>query len=86
VTAASALLIVEVADTSLGYDLGTKAGIYARLGLAELWVINANTLFTTIHRKPEPAGCRHPRGGPKRYGRADAGPQLAVRLGALDLA
>src|SRR5437773_12271484 len=30
VTAASALLIVEVSDTSLGYDLGTKALAYAR--------------------------------------------------------
>ena len=30
VTAANALLIVEVADTSLRYDLGTKAGLYAR--------------------------------------------------------
>ncbi len=54
VTAATALLIVEVADTSLRYDLGTKAGIYARLGLNELWVINAETLLTTIHREPQP--------------------------------
>ena len=30
VTASSALLIVEVADLSLAYDLGRKAGIYAR--------------------------------------------------------
>jgi Uma2 family endonuclease len=50
VTAASALLIVEIADTSLGYDLGMKAGIYAQLGLNELWVINANTLATHVHR------------------------------------
>src|SRR4029453_12116419 len=41
VTAATALLIVEVADTSLRYDLGTKADIYSRLGLCELCVINA---------------------------------------------
>ena len=54
VTAANALLIVEVADTSLRYDLGTKADIYARLGLCELWVINAETLVTTIHREPQP--------------------------------
>src|SRR6185503_363226 len=54
VTAANALLIVEVADTSLRYDLGTKADIYARLDLCELWVINAETLVTTIHREPQP--------------------------------
>src|SRR5438045_3126140 len=56
VTAGSALLIVEVADTSLSYDLGRKAGAYARLGLPELWVINAQSLVTTIHRKPEATG------------------------------
>ena len=56
VTASSALLVVEVADSSLGYDLGSKAEAYARLGLPELWVINANTLVTTIHRKPGQSG------------------------------
>ena len=65
VTAGSALLIVEVADTSLRYDLGRKAAAYARLGLPELWVINAQTLVSTIHRKPEAAGYPDPR---------DAGP------------
>jgi Uma2 family endonuclease len=56
VTAASALLIVEVADTSLGYDLGMKALAYARLGQPELWVVNAQTLVATIHRQPGLAG------------------------------
>src|ERR1700704_1326169 len=56
VPAAIALLITEVADTSLGYDLGRKAGIYARLGLQELWVVDANSLVTTIHRVPGPNG------------------------------
>lgn len=86
VTAATALLVVEVADTSLGYDLGTKAGIYARLGLCELWVINATTLVTTVHHKLEPAGYAD-------VGKAPASdllvpvkaPQLAVRLGALNI-
>ena len=86
VTAASALLIVEVADTSLRYDLGTKAPAYARLGLPEYWVINAQTLVTTIHRQPGPDGYPDPR-------KAEPGDllepllalQLAVRLGTLDL-
>ena len=56
VTASSALLIVEVADTSLDYDLGEKASAYARLGLPELWVINAQTLVTRVHHGPQPAG------------------------------
>lgn len=82
----TALLIVEVADTSLRYDLGTKADIYSRLGLCELWVINANTLVTTVHRGPQPT----------RYASAESkqpneriepslAPSLAVTLGTLDL-
>ena len=56
VTARFALLIVEVADSSLAYDLCRKAGIYARLGLQELWVIDAKSLVTTIHRDPTSSG------------------------------
>lgn len=86
VTAGSALLIVEVADTSLGYDLGTKAHAYARLGLAELWVINAKTLVTTIHRKPESAGYPDPRdAGPDELLEPLLAPHLAVRLTDLGL-
>jgi Uma2 family endonuclease len=91
VTAASALLIVEVADTSLGYDLGTKAPTYARrllarLGLSELWVINAQTLVTTIHRQPGPAGYADVRGAaPSDLLEPMHAPHLAVRLGELNL-
>ena len=47
-----ALLVVEVADTSLYYDLNTKASTYALYGVHEYWVINAVTLFTMVHRQP----------------------------------
>src|SRR5215467_11756550 len=47
-----ALLVVEVADSSLRYDLNTKAPIYAAYGVAEYWVINAVTLTTMVHRQP----------------------------------
>jgi Uma2 family endonuclease len=57
-TAATARLVIEVADTSLGYDLGRKAGFYAGFGIAELWVIDAVRLQTRIHREPTPAGYR----------------------------
>jgi Uma2 family endonuclease len=46
------LLLVEVAETSLGYDLKTKASLYAAHGVPEYWVINASTLMTTVHRRP----------------------------------
>jgi len=47
-----ALLVVEVADSSLRYDLNTKAPIYATHGVREYWVINAVTLTTLVHRAP----------------------------------
>lgn len=48
----TAKLVVEIADSSLGYDLGLKAHLYAGFGIAELWVIDAVRLVTHIHREP----------------------------------
>jgi Uma2 family endonuclease len=47
-----ALLVVEVADTRLRYDLNTKEPIYAAHDVCEYRVINAITLTTMVHRKP----------------------------------
>jgi Uma2 family endonuclease len=46
------LLLIEVADTSLRYDLNTKAPLYAAHGVREYWVINTLTLATKVHRGP----------------------------------
>jgi Uma2 family endonuclease len=43
------LLVVEIADTSLAYDLQMKARLYVSHGVREYWVINAATLVTTVH-------------------------------------
>ena len=48
-----ALLVVEVAESSLSYDRKTKAPLCAAQGVPEYWIINAVTLETTIHRQPE---------------------------------
>jgi len=45
------LLAIEVADSSLRYDLGRKIGIYAAWGIPEVWVIEAETLVTHVFRK-----------------------------------
>lgn len=45
-------LAVEVADTSLDYDLGRKALLYSNFGIRELWVIDAVSLDTRVHRRP----------------------------------
>jgi Uma2 family endonuclease len=52
VRGSDALLVVEVAETSLAYDLKVKMPLYASHGVPEYWVINAATLVTTVHRRP----------------------------------
>ncbi len=82
----TARLVVEIADTSLGYDLGLKASVYARYGIAELWVMNAVTLSTRIHRDPSPTGYRTIADLPSTSTLEPlAGPELAVTLADLDL-
>ena len=46
------ILAIEVAVSSLAYDRGLKAKIYARYGVCELWVIDAVQRRTFIHRGP----------------------------------
>ena len=81
------LLVVEIADSSLAYDLDTKAGIYAACGVREYWVVNARTLETRVHRQPSSAGY-----GSIENVSAEArltprlAPELAVSFGDLDLA
>ncbi len=55
---ATCLLAIEIADTSLDYDKGRKALIFAAFGIAELWVIDAVSRRTTVHREPTPTGYR----------------------------
>jgi Uma2 family endonuclease len=52
------LLAIEVAATSLAYDRGLKAHLYARHGVTELWVIDAERRRTFVHSGPGPAGWR----------------------------
>lgn len=53
---ADILLLVEIADSSLGYDLGAKAKTYAAFGVEDYWVINARSLVTHIYREPSASG------------------------------
>jgi len=53
---ADTLLIVEVAESSLPYDLGVKVPLYARHAIPEVWVIDAATRTTHRFRGPRPEG------------------------------
>jgi Uma2 family endonuclease len=53
-----AVLVVEVADSSLEYDRGEKARLYARAGFPEYWIVNLIDRSVEIHREPAPGGYR----------------------------
>jgi Uma2 family endonuclease len=50
----TALLIVEVADTSLFYDTTTKAGLYAEKGVPEYWALDLTNRRLLVFRDPAP--------------------------------
>lgn len=51
-----ALLVIEVADTTLSRDRDVKAPEYAKAGLAELWVVDVEAQETLVMRAPGPEG------------------------------
>ena len=53
--------VVEIADSSLRYDMGRKAALYASFGVRELWVIDAVRLTTRVLREPAADGYRDAR-------------------------
>jgi Uma2 family endonuclease len=50
----TALLLVEVADTTLAFDRTVKAGLYAKAGVQEYWIVNLRDRVLEIHRSPAP--------------------------------
>jgi len=57
----TALLVVEVSDSTLKKDRGLKAHLYARAGLADYWIINVNDRQIEVHRDPGPDPSRRGR-------------------------
>jgi Uma2 family endonuclease len=49
---ADILLLVEVSDSTLAYDLTVKGGLYARAGISEYWVFDLNGRCLIVHRQP----------------------------------
>jgi Uma2 family endonuclease len=85
-TASTAKLVVEIADSSLSYDRGRKAALYAAFGIAELWVIDAVKLQSRIHRAPTPTGYGTVLDlSPRQSLVPEIDPALSVVLGELEL-
>ena len=83
----SVLLVVEIADSSLRYDTGRKAVIYASFGVRELWVVDAVKLSTRVFRDPAGDGYRETLDIPASAVAMPllAPPAFALRLDDLDL-
>ena len=52
VTPSDLSLVMEVSDSTLAFDLSTKAGLYARARIIEYWVVDVNGRALTVHREP----------------------------------
>lgn len=63
-TPTSAVLVIEVADTTLRYDRGDKMSLYAAAGIADYWVVNIPDQQLEVYRRPvadatQPFGFRY---------------------------
>ena len=52
------MLLIEVADTSLVYDRNVKLPLYARSGIAEIWLVDLNEEAIERYTEPSESGYR----------------------------
>jgi Uma2 family endonuclease len=77
-------LVIEVAATNLAYDRGLKARLYARHGVRELWVVDANERTTWVHTAPSGDGWSSiVKYGPEDALTTSALPGFSIRLGEI---
>ena len=70
--AADILLIIEVADSSLEYDRDTKALLYAKAGIPEMWLFDVNSKTISGFSQPSSLGY-------KQLQRYDQGDRLSMQ-------
>lgn len=51
----TALLVIEIADTSLEYDRTVKRNLYASAGIPEYWIVNLVERRLEVYREPSEA-------------------------------
>jgi Uma2 family endonuclease len=82
---AGLLLAIEVAASSLAYDRGLKARLYARHRVQEFWVVDANERINWIHTGPTREGWSSiVERGPDETLTTAALPDFSIRLGEID--
>lgn len=52
-------LLIEVSDTTLTYDRVAKAGLYARAGIPEYWIVSLPERAIHIYRTPQDGTYQH---------------------------
>ena len=62
------LLLIEIADSSLAFDLGPKCSLYARYGVCEYWVVDLIHEPVVTHHQPAQGAYQVTH----RYGAGDA--------------
>lgn len=72
------LLVIEVADSSIGYDRGTKMPLYGRNGITELWIVDLSREAVDVYRQPFEGGYAERR--TYRRGERAPLPSLAAEL------
>ena len=48
----TAVLVVEVSDSTLRFDRTAKASLYAQSGIPEYWIVNLTDRSLEVHREP----------------------------------
>jgi Uma2 family endonuclease len=67
------LLVIEVSDTTLGYDRSVKLPLYARAGIREAWIVDLQGEAVERHND-------HSEDGYRRMERAGRGRTLASEV------
>lgn len=67
------LLVVEVSDTTLGFDRGRKGAYYAEAGIAEYWIVNIAERQVEV--------CRNPHADPEAEGGFAYDAPVIARIG-----
>ncbi len=52
-TAEDVFFLIEVADTSVGYDFDEKLPLYAAAGIPEVWILDVQARQITQHTQPD---------------------------------
>ncbi len=69
---ATALLVIEVSDTTLAFDRGRKARRYARAGITDYWIVNLPDRRLEVYRDPKRQGATYGFGTLAVFGEGEA--------------